>query len=497
MVQQSSEQLLREFARGGSEETFRKIVERHVGLVYATPRRITGNAQLAEDVAQIVFRDLARKAGEVGQGQIVAGWLHRHTSFTASKMVRGERRRRERELLSAEEQPMHERTELAPLLEPALEKLRDDDRTALVLRFLEARELREVGATLGISEDAAQKRVSRALEKLRAILARGGMSISAAALSAALQAQVTAAPANLSKTILTAVAAASITPMTSHLILKFAGSSAAIIAVALGLTLQQQKIQRLSEELKQRAAEPPATLNPLQAEVEHLRRDNAELHKLRGDVTALRQRVRELEAAARAITIRVEPEAPLKPIQVQIAARYAEVPEPVIAELQSLGIPVPMDRNTAVVLTPEQSHALTEHLEKREGVDLLSAPKITTVDRREARIGVEDQVLIEGQSHPVGTVLNVLPEVSADRTMTSLKLDATCTEYLGISEQDQAPRFRVRQAQSFGAVQGGQSLLLQAMALPHEDGTPPAARKMLILVSPALINADGSPLAAR
>ena len=57
--------------------------------------------------------------------------------------------------------------EIAPLLDGAMEKLGQKDHDALVLRFFEGRNFREVGVALGASEEAAKVRVGRALEKLR------------------------------------------------------------------------------------------------------------------------------------------------------------------------------------------------------------------------------------------------------------------------------------------------------------------------------------------
>src|SRR5688572_13878814 len=94
----SSEELLADYATRRREEVFGELVRRHLGLVYNTALRVAnGDAHLAEDVAQTVFSDLARKAGSISSGTVVAGWLYQHTWFTASKMIRTERRRQVRE----------------------------------------------------------------------------------------------------------------------------------------------------------------------------------------------------------------------------------------------------------------------------------------------------------------------------------------------------------------------------------------------------------------
>ncbi len=135
-------QLLRQFSREGSEPAFRELVERHLQLVNATARRIVaGDAHLAQDVTQIVFTDLARKAATLPDDVVLGGWLYRHTCYTAMKAIRAENRRRARERTAMETNMLNEdavRDEqwarLAPVLDDALNQLGEDDRDAIVLR---------------------------------------------------------------------------------------------------------------------------------------------------------------------------------------------------------------------------------------------------------------------------------------------------------------------------------------------------------------------------
>lgn len=194
-------QLLSQYCETHSEPAFAELVSRHIDLVYAAALRIVGGDQhLAEDVTQMVFTDLARKAAALPRGIQLAGWLYRHTSFTAANTVRSERRRTAREqkavaMSASDESSDPSWEQLAARLDGALNRLRRDDREALVLRFLKREDLGAVGAALGISEDAAQKRVARALERLRLILQREGVTTTAAALAAGLASHaVTAAP---------------------------------------------------------------------------------------------------------------------------------------------------------------------------------------------------------------------------------------------------------------------------------------------------------------
>ena len=182
-------QLLRQYVETGSEPAFRELVERHIQLVNATARRMmAGDAHLAQDVTQLVFTDLARKAATLPPSVVLGGWLHRHTCFTALKTIRTESRRRTRERTAMEIHAVNDPSsadaqwaQLAPVLDDALNRLDAPDRDALVLRFLQQQDMRSIGRTLGTSEDTAQKRVSRALDKLRGLLSRRGVAVTSAA----------------------------------------------------------------------------------------------------------------------------------------------------------------------------------------------------------------------------------------------------------------------------------------------------------------------------
>ncbi len=187
------------------------MVGRYINLVYSTAlRRVNGNSQLAQEVAQSVFTDLARKAGSLRRQTVLAGWLHRASRYAAAQLLRGENRRRMREQEAAAMNAMKSESApdwegIRPLLDEALDHLNPADRDALLLRFFEQKSLAEVGRALGSNEDAARKRVGRALERLRAHLVRRGVTTTAGALSAAISANaVQIAPAGLAVTLASA-----------------------------------------------------------------------------------------------------------------------------------------------------------------------------------------------------------------------------------------------------------------------------------------------------
>lgn len=198
------EQLLRQYAEQRSEAAFSELVSRHIDLVYSTAvRLLAGDTHLAQDVVQTVFTDLSLRTHAVRNGAALAGWLYRHTFFVASTTVRTEQRRRQREREAAQMNALDDTIgpnwdQLRPVLDEALQGLGTTDRNAIVLRYFQARDLKAVGAALGTNEDAAQKRVARALEKLRVRLSSRGVTLTGATLAACLTGPaVTAAPAGM------------------------------------------------------------------------------------------------------------------------------------------------------------------------------------------------------------------------------------------------------------------------------------------------------------
>src|SRR6266536_257153 len=213
MQTKTDAQLLREYARNGSEMAFGELVSRHADLVYSAALRQVLEPDLARDVAQSVFADLARKAKSLSSQVVLAGWLYRSTRFAALTFLRQERRRqnRERQAMQLLDSPCESSPDwdcIRPVLDEAMASLGDADRDALVLRFFKNEDLQVVGIALGTSADAAQKRVTRALEKLRSFLRGRGVTLSSAALASALTSStVQAAPAALAGTISAAVIA--------------------------------------------------------------------------------------------------------------------------------------------------------------------------------------------------------------------------------------------------------------------------------------------------
>ncbi len=204
--------LLARYVTEGAESAFTEIVQRHLPLVFGTAlRRLGGDRSEAEDVAQAVFVALARQASSLLSHPALAGWLYTTTVQQANNQLRRRQRRQTHEqtlMTNAGLNPSAEINweQLQPVLDDALQELSDEDRNAVVLRYLEQRPFPAIGRELGVSEDAARMRSSRALEKLRARLAKRGLASSAAALGTVLAAQPSPqAPAGLANSIRAAV----------------------------------------------------------------------------------------------------------------------------------------------------------------------------------------------------------------------------------------------------------------------------------------------------
>jgi RNA polymerase sigma factor (sigma-70 family) len=200
--------LLAEFARNDSEAAFAALVERHIGLVYSVALRHTANPQHAQDITQAVFIVLARKAGALGCKTVLPGWLYHTARLTAANFQRAEARRVRREqeafMQSTPEESANDIIwrELSPQLDEAMACLGARERDALVSRYFQNKSVAEVGKFLGLKENAAQKRVSRALDKLRKFFAKRGVVSTAAIIAGAITANsIQAAPAGLAKTI--------------------------------------------------------------------------------------------------------------------------------------------------------------------------------------------------------------------------------------------------------------------------------------------------------
>ena len=215
-------ELVRRYVQGKSEEAFAAIVSRHVNLVYSVALRKVREPQLAEEITQTVFIILARKAGALSSGTILAGWLCRTARYASAKALLREQRRVKREHHAYMQSHLNEPEaqdwrQIEPLLEEAMSQLGEREHDALVLRFFEGRSYQAVSEALRTTEAAAKMRVNRGLEKLRKIFKKRGLTLSAAMIAGAVSGySVQAAPTGLAAGI-TAAALHGTTVTTSTL----------------------------------------------------------------------------------------------------------------------------------------------------------------------------------------------------------------------------------------------------------------------------------------
>jgi RNA polymerase sigma factor (sigma-70 family) len=307
--------LLRQFAKTNSEDAFAELVKRHVNLVYsAALRQVNGDEHLAKDVAQTVFADLARKADSLSRREALTGWLYTSAHFAAAKIARTENRHRDREEKFMRE-PIHEAApetdweKLRPALDDAMHELKESDREAVLLRYFENRQFAEVGAKLGLNENAARMRVERALEKLRGIFTKRGVTTATALASVISANAIQIAPANLAATLTTAsIATAGTGTFTLLKImtatkLKLAFSALVVASATTVFVIQNQTQEKLRAEnglLQQQITRLQMDNQSLSnrltnvGDTKKLPDDsNNELLKLRGEVGVLQQQANE------------------------------------------------------------------------------------------------------------------------------------------------------------------------------------------------------------
>ncbi len=321
MANRTDQELLAEFVKNGSESAFSTLVARYVNLVYSAALRHTNNPHHAEEVTQAVFIILARKARGISSAVVLSGWLYQTARLTAANHRRDNQRRQQREhqatMESALNVPADEPWKLiAPILDEAMNALGVADRDAVLLRYFENKPLAEVGAALGVSEAAAEKRVSRALGRLYKMLSGQGVTLGVTALAGAITANaVQAAPAALARSITAAaLTATSLTSATVAMTTLQKVVVTAVLTAAIGggiyaarqasdarkelkaLQAHQGPMAEQIRQLQTSLTDASNRLTYLAAENSELRsgKDKTEVLRLRGEVAAMRTQLASL-----------------------------------------------------------------------------------------------------------------------------------------------------------------------------------------------------------
>lgn len=265
----TDQQLLREYAASRSESAFEALVLRHIDLVHSAALRIVRNPHTAEDVTQAVFTALSKDAGRLSSHPVIAGWLHRTTRHLSANTIRTEARRRSREqqaiAMNEQAAPASDSepfwSDIAPHLDAVLGELSDSDRNAVILRFFEKRSAKEIASQLGISAESAQKRVNRAVERLRESFARRGVTGAAGVLTVAIQNNaVQAAPPAMVVTITAGILAGSVTTTSTGLLMNLLQK---MLIPSAAVVLSGTWLHQNHEAAQLRAEVTPALLQPI------------------------------------------------------------------------------------------------------------------------------------------------------------------------------------------------------------------------------------------
>src|SRR5690242_15403162 len=185
MLQQPStdRQLLRRVRLTQDREALGELARRYVGLVYsAALRQVNGDAHLAEDITQAVFIVLVRKASSMREETVLPAWLFTVTRHAVANARRVRQRRvfheTRKTLMSIADEPQaavpadteSNLREIRSMLDEVIARLPAVERSSVLLHFFGNKTHKQVGHTLGLSEEAARKRISRGLEKMRLVL---------------------------------------------------------------------------------------------------------------------------------------------------------------------------------------------------------------------------------------------------------------------------------------------------------------------------------------
>lgn len=359
MKDQTDTQLLRAYAEHRSEPAFAELLRRHVDFVYSAARRMVCDSHLAQDVTQAVFVALAKNAAQLTDRPVLSGWLHRTAQNIAAQTVRSDVRRRAREqeaaamneLLSAE--PEANWKDIAPQLDTALGELSEPDRDALLLRYFERKSAREMAQILGLTDEAAQKRVSRAVERLRECFVKRGVTVGASGLVVAISAHaVQGAPVGLAVAILSGATLTGSTLATTAVVTTLktiamttlqktliATLVVASIATPLVLYTKSAAKQRADDEsLRQQAGElaklqtEKDRLSALASQTDTAKDRSADLLRLRAEAESLRKQTNALPR------VRAENR------RLQAAANLPDV-EPSEAETQEVNVKMTESKN--------------------------------------------------------------------------------------------------------------------------------------------------------
>ena len=491
--------LLNEYVGRKSEAAFGEIVRRYANLVYSAALRQTGGAEEARDVAQMVFTDLARKDGSISASVALAGWLYRGVRLQSLELRRNDQRRqwRERQAMNSIDRPSEpdrDWSALRPVLDDAMSNLDGEDRDALLLRFFNNQSLAAVGAALGVSEDAAQKRVARALGKLREFLAHRGIDTSAAALALTLMgnASETAPGAFAASWASSALAGAPrATPAFFHIvnmktalaIFALAGALAVVSVSHVRLLRQRNQLQSALQSQSQQLAALQAEIAQLKARptgpsdwdtLRELARARAKIQRLQSDLDSEKSHANRLEATAQPTNNR--PSVP----QISIDCSFIRVPMSEFPPLNG-------------TLNAAQAQLLKSGLLTNQHGELLSAPRVVTLSGRAAKVTTGESVPFADGTTNVGFSVDLLPQFSA----SSGPIDLTVG--VQVSGLTPAGEFKSLNTNATFSIPGDATATMTILAPDNWGDANPfsgTTNALVVFITPTFIDAAGNRLPA-
>ena len=517
MNRPTDQQLLRDYASRRSDAAFAELVRRHIDLVYSAARRMVCDAHLAQDVTQGAFVALAHNARRLAGHPVLSGWLHRTAQNLAANAVRSEVRRRAREqeaaamnqLLAAETDASWE--VIAPHLDAALGELNETERDAVLLRYFERKSARDMAEILGTTEDTAQKRVSRAVERLRELFSRRNVTIGAGGLVALISANaVQSAPTGLAATISSAVklTAATLGMTMLHKIL-ITGITAAAVGTAIyvgHLRNQLQKLEQqqsvLGQQVQQSSLERDDATNQLAAlrqENTQAQADEMELLKLRGEVGRFRSPQNVLPQTPPSNTNR-PPRS--DEVSVLVGTKFALFPA---EDVQALGLDwtTDMEGNRVGLLNDQQFKTITEAMQGAADIKVVTTPRVVTINGEHATMSVTRAYPLFSQDGTneiplvnytnIGTVLNVRPDYSTNTSTFNLDYGAKLNVLSGDPAQ---PDIQTIEGTNQMDLAPGQTVVMEMKIpagawLPDETNSPAGERSILFFVTPQVVNLRG------
>ncbi|MCI0696363.1 hypothetical protein L0337_30710 [candidate division KSB1 bacterium] len=392
-----------------------------------------------------------------------------------------------------------------------------------------------------MSDDAAQKRVNRAVEKLREVFAKNKITIGAGSLGISISANaVQAAPVGLATKILAATSGLTVTAgITMIQKLFIAGFAAVVIGGGIysfhlqkqiaALQEQQTSLNQQIAQMRQERDDAKNQLAAAQREIKQRQNNQAELLRLRGETGVLRRQLDEATKTNRALPAEVVAMNTNSSIsQIVIEARFLTLPKDVSAGWY--------DSTSGSILTSENFSIALKQLRSRNDVETLAEPKVTTLSGHHVQMRATQMISVvtnfclqetngtssivpQARAVECGPILDAVPKILPDGYTIRLPVITSMTEFLGYAPSAKttpaynsagqefdvptvSPQFRVKQTTNSVDMLDCQTLVFRlndnqissAAALAELDAGKSNSlnRRTLVFLTASIIDAAGN-----